>query len=212
MDQKKIVAAFDFDGTLTYCDSLLLFLFHVVGFWRGIIYLVILIPSFLSYLRGGSSRRELKEKIITKTLCGMPIEVLEEQGKEYASGFFLKAILRTSTIERLQWHQSQGHCCLLISANLELYLAPWAKKLGFSDCLATRLEVDSYGFITGKLQGENCRGKEKTRRLEELLGQKSSYTLYAYGDSDGDRELLTYADHPFWVGTVQNFRSSDRRF
>ena len=45
--------------------------------------------------------------------------------------------------------------------------------------------------------GKNCWGTEKVRRLQELVGSKEGYVLYAYGDTRGDRELLEYADHPF---------------
>jgi phosphatidylglycerophosphatase C len=36
------------------------------------------------------------------------------------------------------------------------------------------------------------------RRLETLLGPRDGYTLYAYGDSRGDKALLSAADFPFY--------------
>jgi phosphoserine phosphatase len=44
----------------------------------------------------------------------------------------------------------------------------------------------------------NCFGPEKVARLTKLLGPKNQYTLYAYGDSRGDRELLELADFKYY--------------
>ena len=72
-------------------------------------------------------------------------------------------------------------------------MGPIAAALGFETALATRLEVDA-GRLTGRLTGANVRGPEKVRRLEEYL-DGAAVTLWAYGDSAGDRELLAVADH-----------------
>jgi phosphatidylglycerophosphatase C len=48
------------------------------------------------------------------------------------------------------------------------------------------------------LAGRNCRGAEKAVRLREYLGPEP-VTLFAYGDSRGDRELLAMAQTAVWV-------------
>ncbi len=72
------------------------------------------------------------------------------------------------------------------------------EKAGFDDVIATRLESHEDGTVTGKLSGANCFGSEKVRRLEALLGAREGYSLYAYGDSRGDKELLSSADYPYY--------------
>jgi phosphoserine phosphatase len=64
------------------------------------------------------------------------------------------------------------------------------------------LERDSGGRLTGRLVGENCRGREKELRLRAWLAANGleDAELWAYGDSAGDAELLAGADHPVWVG------------
>jgi phosphoserine phosphatase len=47
-----------------------------------------------------------------------------------------------------------------------------------------------------RLQGENCRAAEKVRLLQALPGALEDDEVYAYGDSDGDTEMLAAADHP----------------
>ena len=47
--------------------------------------------------------------------------------------------------------------------------------------------------VTGALEGANCRGPEKVARLRAALGVDVRLEA-AYGDSDGDREMLALAD------------------
>jgi phosphoserine phosphatase len=51
---------------------------------------------------------------------------------------------------------------------------------------------------TGDLEGGNCRGPEKARRLARWLDGSAAHVV-AYGDSAGDRELLAAADVGVWV-------------
>ena len=71
--------------------------------------------------------------------------------------------------------------------------------------VCTRLEQDASGRLTGRLQGANCRGPEKARRLRAWLEAEglADAEVWAYGDSEGDAELLAQADHPVWVRRVE---------
>ncbi len=48
---------------------------------------------------------------------------------------------------------------------------------------------------------------ERVRRLEAIIGELKQYCIYAYGDSQGDRELLQVADFPYY----RPFRSLNRK-
>lgn len=191
------VAAFDFDHTLTDRDSLLAFLFYQAGCWKSSWYLVQLFPYFIQFFLGLIGRQEIKEKILTRFFKGLEGYSLQKWGQAYAEKQ-LDSYLKPQAIKRLQWHQAQGHECILISAAPDFYLHPWAERHGFKKVLSSHLELDKQGCVTGRLQGVNCWGPEKVRRLLTYLGSKDSYELYAYGDSRGDQELLALADHPFY--------------
>jgi HAD superfamily hydrolase (TIGR01490 family) len=197
MTQHSVIAAFDFDGTLTYRDTLLPFLIYVVGPYQMCRALLLEIPGFIGYLFGRVSRQDIKEGILKNTIAGMPKEQLMQKGAEFALQV-LPQKLRPEGIKKLHWHQSQGHRCILISANLNAYLEFWAKQMGFQDLLCSKLQYDAQNKATGLLEGKNCRGREKTVRLLDLLGKRKKFTLYAYGDSPGDKELLQLADYPFY--------------
>lgn len=192
------IAAFDFDGTITTGDSLLVFLKYAAGSWNTFKSLFLLAPFLIGFLFKCVSRQKVKEKILSRFFAGMPINWMKELGDSFAYSKELEKMIRPSARQRLAWHQKQGHRCVLISATLDIYLIPWAKQEGFHDVLSSKLEANSSGVVTGRLEGLNCWGAEKTRRLQETFGpQKGNYILYAYGDSRGDWELLAAANYPF---------------
>lgn len=192
-----VVAAFDFDGTITYHDTLFPFLKHIEGTVPAVRKLFSQLPFLLAYSFGIMTRQKTKEKILNKFLKGRHLDDLRSNGRQFARGP-LKNLIRPESMERFQWHLSEGHRCILISAALEIYLRPWAEEVGFHDVIASHLETNTHGFVSGKLNGLNCWGSEKTRRLTELLGNKENYLLFAYGDSRGDKELLDLADFSYY--------------
>jgi phosphatidylglycerophosphatase C len=194
---KPIIAAFDFDGTLTYGDSLLPFLSYVSGKTAAGINTFFEIPHLLQYVLGSMDRQGLKEAFLTRFLKGKTRDEISTLGEQFAKEI-IPGMVRPEGLQRIAWHKMQGHRCLLVSANLDSYLLPWGRLAGIDDIISSRVEFSSNGFVTGHLQGLNCRGAEKVRRLTEILGPKSEYILYAYGDSAGDRELLAFADYPFY--------------
>jgi HAD superfamily hydrolase (TIGR01490 family) len=196
-DEKPVVAAFDFDGTLTRRETLLPFLLHTLGAAAVARHALVLLPTLVGYALHLIRNDVAKERVFVRCLAGMHMDELQQEAERFAA-YVLPGLLRHEAMQRLEWHKQQGHRCVVISASLELYVRLWAIKAGFDDVIATRLETQEDGRITGKLSGANCFGIEKVRRLEALLGAREGYTLYAYGDSRGDRELLSYADYPYY--------------
>lgn len=194
----SVVAAFDFDGTITKRDTLLSFLTFAAGKWETTKKLLVASPQLLGFLCGIVSRQAAKETVLEAFFHGMPLEQLKELGEAFAQSPALSRLIYPTALKRFEWHRSQNHRCILISASIDVYLDPWRRRLGFHDLLCSRLETDVYGIVTGRLKGANCWGPEKARRLEELLGPRENYLLYAYGDSRGDQEMLSLADYSFY--------------
>lgn len=193
--QRSVVAAFDFDVTITTHDTFAPFLVRAFGRWRTYKAFAQLGIDGLLVLCRLSSRDRFKERIIRKLFAGEPVLELSEVGRVYAET--IRKLVRPSAQHRIAWHKAQGHRLVIVSASLDLYLEPMAKELGFDDLLCTRLaSID--GKFTGGLDGENCRAQEKANKLEELFGNLSSIELYAYGDSRGDKEMLEVAEHSYF--------------
>jgi len=190
------VAAFDFDGTLSRRDALLPFIHFCKGNLKTLACLAAVLPYAACFALGMKTRQQVKESLLTHAFEGEPYAKILEQGNQFAKHQINNQLIPAG-VAKLRWHQQQGHRCILISANLNVFLLPWAKKMGFDDLLCSQLDVDRAGNVTGRLLGPNCWGAEKVLRLKQLLGPKKNFTLYAYGDSKGDRELLELADYPF---------------
>jgi phosphatidylglycerophosphatase C len=194
---KPVVAAFDFDGTLTRRETLLPFLLYTLGAVNVARHALLLSPTLAGYALGLVDNGKAKERVFVRCFGGMDGKELQHRGEKFALNV-LPGLLRNESMQRFVWHKQQGHRCVVISASLELYVRPWANSAGFDDVIATRLETHEDGVITGKLLGLNCYGKEKVKRLNALLGENSKYILYAYGDSSGDNELLSTADYAYY--------------
>ena len=191
-----ILVAFDFDGTLTTRDSLIPFVKMTVGllrFWWGI---VILSPVLIKYFLRLIPNWQAKEAFFTHYLSNLTEEQLTKLGNNFAEQN-ISTLLRPEALQRLRWHQNQGHKVVLVSASLEAYLVPWGKKMGFDHVIGTKIESQS-GIITGKIQGKNCYGQEKVDRLRAMIGDLDNYSIYAYGDSKGDKELLSLANYSYY--------------
>ena len=199
------VAAFDFDGTLSRRDSLLPFLVFVRGAGATARAVVAERRRFEGVLRGTASRDEAKEALLTRLLAGVDARELRELGEVYA-GRLVDRELRLSMRRRLEWHRRSGHRVVIVSASPTIYLETAGRILGVDAVLATELEVDGEGRLTGRLSGRNCRGAEKARRLQAWLDGSNRQPsarpreLWAYGDSQGDAEMLALADVAVWTG------------
>lgn len=194
---RPVVCAFDFDGTVTYRDTLVSFLLFTAGYFGCLWRFVLLLPAFTSFALGALSRQEIKEKVLSMFFRGKTIQELERQGRLFAAKR-IPSLIKPEALRRIQWHKKQGHRLVLVSASLDVYLLPWANMGLFSDVVSSSLQVDGAGKVSGKLKGLNCWGLEKKNRLDALLGPREKYFLIAYGDSRGDRELLAYADQAYF--------------
>ena len=188
----KGVAAFDFDGTLVPGDSLPRYLSLLLGRDRFAAVLGRAVPAMLSGYRSGG-RDAAKSALLSRAVAGVSAPLAAEVGERFASR--LATEVRPEMAERLAWHRSEGHRVVLVSASLALYLEPFGTLIGFDDVIATRLEVGPAELLTGRLLGENVRAAQKALLLGRLIGS-DPVTVWAYGDSRGDREMLAMADHP----------------
>ena len=194
---KPIIAAFDFDGTITTRDLLFDFLLFSFGFWKTFFGFIRLIPTLLCFLFSWLPRQTTKERILTYFFAGKKVDDLRILGQRFAKEK-LPDNVRPEAFKRILWHKERGDTLIIISASIDLYIKPWGEALGFTHFLTSELEENHTGQATGKLIGLNCRGAEKVRRLKHLCGPIKNYTLYAYGDSEGDKELLDAADHSYF--------------
>jgi HAD superfamily hydrolase (TIGR01490 family) len=186
--ERRVIAVFDLDGTLTRGDTLLPFLWWALGPAKFLLRLPRALPWLAGLVLGLVPRDRAKEGVLTAFLRGELREDLERKGATFARDR-LPSMLRPGAAQRLAWHKSRHHHCALASASPDAYVQAWAKSAGFDDVFCTRLDYAD-GVATGRFVGHNCRAEEKLRRLEEGYGDLSRLVLHGYGDTADDRPFL----------------------
>jgi len=161
--------------------------------WAALVQLAV--PGMMVWI-GLATRDQFKSLLIGKLFPGAVLEHLTETGRLHAEQ--IRSLFRPAALARISWHKLHGHKLIMVSASLNFYLEPTAKRLGFDALLCTEV-VAVNGVCTGEMRGQNCRAVEKVRRLEGLLGPLGQFEVYAYGDSDGDAEMLAASDHPAFM-------------
>ena len=185
------IAFFDFDGTITTDDSLLKFIRFVVGDINFLIGLSILSPMLILYKLKLIPNYKAKQIMLSYFFKGMEAKRFEEVANSYSLTHIQK-ILRPKAMEKIRWHQMQGHKVVVVSALLECWLRPWCEQNTF-ELIATKLEIKE-NKVSGDLRTKNCYGIEKVNRINEKYDLHDYEIIYAYGDSRGDKEMLSLAN------------------
>jgi HAD superfamily hydrolase (TIGR01490 family) len=195
-EMKEVIAAFDLDGTLTRRDTLIDFLIKTIGYRKLAMGLFVNSPMLMKHLFGIISSETAKQTMFTHFFKGWRVGEFDRQCHVYSSSR-LPYLLKGEALSRCDWHKKQGHRLVCVSASIRNWVAPWALQYGFRNVIATEIETDG-GMITGRFRGRNCNGPEKVRRFLEIFPERDRYTLFAYGDSRGDEQLLSFADYAFF--------------
>jgi phosphatidylglycerophosphatase C len=182
------IAAFDFDGTLTVRDSFMAFLIWEARPARAALKLIRLAPSALTYL-GHRDRGRIKAAALKTFLGGVPLARAQARARAFADH---TRLLRPDALACWEAWKARGARMTIVSASPQFVVEPFAERLGADRLIATQVETDAEGRITGALLGRNCRGPEKVVRLRQEFGPDVRLEA-AYGDTDGDREMLALA-------------------
>lgn len=185
------IVAFDFDGTLTSRDSFMAFLRWRAGATEYLAGLASLAPAAARYAID-RDRRRIKAAAAKRFLAGMTREALEAEAQRFATERG-RALLRPDALRAWRRWQGEGARLAIVTASPETIVAPISRALGADRLIGTRLAFDAAGRVTGAFEGPNCRGAEKVRRLREAYGADVALEA-AYGDTDGDREMLALAE------------------
>ena len=194
---RRCVAVFDFDGTLTRCDTLPRFILFACGPWRFCVGFLLFSPLLVLMKLRLYPNWRAKQRVFAYYFRDMDYERFAELGRRFAN--VIERFRRKEITDLLKQYVASGATVYVISASMEEWVRPWCQKLGVKGVLCTKVEVGDDGRLTGRLKAPNCYGQEKVNRLLEVEPQRQSYTLHAYGDSRGDREMIAFADKGGYV-------------
>lgn len=199
-DKQNIAAFFDFDETLLSIDS------ASAGFkvlkeggylTRGFMFKMML--TLLMFRLGLVGDQRLARSFIT-FYRGRRLQPFIDSADEFFREH-LQPNYAPAVIERLRWHQEQGHHTVLLTGSIAYYLTPVMRDLNMDHLLCTYLEIDDEGVLTGRSRGPVCVGDNKVEQaldLADRLGIDLSKS-YAYGNSHLDIPILAAVGHPYMV-------------
>lgn len=185
----KQIAFFDFDGTLTRRDTFWDFNVMFFGKRRVAAALIKLIPAMLSALR--FDRSFLKETLVNNLWAGVSCESYISFARKYACQEIEKNLIPEAKRVFLS-HIEHGDDVYIVTASMKDWCEFWAEGYGVP-VIGTELEAAD-GYLTGRLLTPNCRGEEKVARIRAAVDLSEYSRIFAYGNSGGDREMLSIAD------------------
>lgn len=193
---KKKLWLFDFDGTITSADTLLCFIRHACG-WRrfaaGFLHFSPLLVLMKLHLY---PNWRAKERLFAWFFGGMS----EADFNSACSDFAARngKLLRPAAATLLGWLLESGEQVCIVSASIDNWVRPFFNGIAPQaklrpTIIGTQVEVAD-GRITGHFLTPNCYGAEKVKRVQALFPNRNDYEITAFGDSRGDKEMLSYAD------------------
>lgn len=192
---EKNIAFFDFDGTITSKDTMLELARYSSGNLRYLVGMMQLAPVLLAMKISLVSKTVAKERFLQHFFGEMDIRDFDEKCRLFSEQR-LPALMKPEAMAVLEGHLAAQTPVVVVSASAENWVAPWCRQRNLG-CIASRMELKNER-LTGRLQGENCNGIEKVSRIKELFNLADFTNIYCYGDTEGDREMLAIATHPFY--------------
>jgi len=191
------IALFDFDGTITTGDTFMQFIYTTTPRHRLVIGNLLLLPFILGYKLNLISAGFMRRAVTKLAFWRRTIAPLKSAGKAHADNF-IHTVVRDSALKHIKQHQAQGDKIVVVSASLDLYLQHWCQQHNI-ELLCNSLEV-SKGRYTGRLCSLDCAGPQKAKLVKEHYQLENYQTVYAYGDTIEDKQLLSLANIKYYQG------------
>ena len=192
---------FDVDFTITKKETLMQFFKYMIHKdKKNIKFLPRAIFSGIMYCIGIYDEKKVKETFL-KFIDGIDEKELSYIVKEFYSDV-LSNILYEDAIKMMRELKSKGYKIYLISASPEFYLNEFYSFKEVDKIIGTKFKFKDGKFIR-EMDGYNCKGEEKVRRLMEEL-KKDNIEVdfkdsYMFSDSLSDKPLLDLVGHPYLI-------------
>ncbi|GAA0077545.1 HAD-IB family hydrolase [Clostridium sp. CTA-5] len=195
------IAIFDIDYTITKKETLMeFFKYCVKKDIKNIKFLPRALYCGIMYSVKVYDEKMVKENFL-KFIDGIEEKALEELVEDFYSER-LTRILYNDAIDMMKKLKSEGYDIYLISASPEFYINKFYKIKEVDRIIGTKFKFDKGKFIR-QMDGCNCKGEEKVRRLKEFLKQENIEVdfkeSYMFSDSLSDKPLLDLVGKPYLI-------------
>ena len=195
------LAIFDIDYTITRKETLMEFFKYLVSKdIKNIKFLPRALYSGLMYGIKVYDERRVKECFL-KFIENIDEAELAKLTKSFYDERISK-ILYKDAVEMIKKLKKEGYMVILISASPEFYVKEFYAIKEVDLIIGTKFTFKDGKFIR-KMHGNNCKGEEKVRRLNEVLKEKNIKVdfknSYMFSDSLSDKPLLDLVGNPYLI-------------
>ena len=195
------LAIFDVDFTLTKRETLMEFyMFMMKRDPKLIIHLPRSLGSTMLYMLKIFDSQKAKEYFIS-FVDGIEEARMQQLVKEFYEERLSK-ILYKDAIDMIKKLKGEGYKIYLISASAEFYLNELYNIKEVDKIIGTRFKCDN-GIHKRNIEGCNCKGEEKVKRLREVLEKENIQVdfkeSYMFSDSLADLPLLNLVGKPYLI-------------
>lgn len=188
--QMKKLYLFDFDGTLTYKDTMFLFLkFYDPA--RFSVQFAKHIPLFILLKLKLADAEAVKKSFISSILKGQSRYQIDKKAQLFFQEYYPK-LFRENALDFINNIDRETTESYIVTASLDIWIKPFAEqfKMGM---LATRAEFVN-DIFTGNFVGKNCNKQEKVNRIKTAISNQKYDKIIAFGDSSGDKAMFRFAN------------------
>ncbi len=193
---RRVVAVFDLDCTLTRRDSLIPWLVELRGWRRTAV--AAARSGMVNPLRrdtgAGDLRTRIKQRLLARLLAGVPVDTARQAARAVAR----RIPWNLATLRSLEQHRAQGHRVLVATGSATLCAeAMLGDRLGAEGItvIGTGLEVEG-NHLTGQLAGPNCVRLAKAAQVAAWMTQHGPFDeRWGYGNAPHDLPMLALMDH-----------------
>lgn len=205
------IAIYDLDKTITHRPTFTHFLLFYARHEcpQRLAALPVWIAALIGYRLGLYPRKPLKQFGIAMFM-GRQIAAqnLDRVGAKFVDEVVIPD-LQPGAARAIDRDRASGHRLLIATAAPEFYAKIIGARLDFDDVIATRHIIMPGGMISNKIDGENCYGPEKLRRIEGWMSEqgikRDQAHIRFYSDHISDKPTLDMADEGFAINPDLKF-------
>lgn len=195
------LAIFDIDYTITRKETLMEFFKYIIS--KDIKNIKFLPRALYSGLMYGV--KVYDEKRVKECFLKFIENIDEAELSKLTKSFYderISKILYKDAVNMIKKLKNEGYMVVLISASPEFYVKEFYAIKEVDLIIGTKFTFDSGKFIR-KMDGNNCKGEEKVKRLNDVLKEKNIKVdfknSYMFSDSLSDKPLLDLVGKPYLI-------------
>jgi putative phosphoserine phosphatase/1-acylglycerol-3-phosphate O-acyltransferase len=199
---RQVAAVFDLDRTLITSSSATVFRKHLAEHGLGGGHDLPLVDVFTRFYEQFGETWLLMQpaRLSSRAAAGWSVDTVAEAMREAAEE--LATMLLPGAEKAIEEHRAAGRLLVMATTSPQVFVEPFADRLGFDDTVATRWEVTADGeAFTGRLDGPFVWGRTKADMIAEWARDHgvALSESWAYSDSYFDAPLLASVGHPVVV-------------